>query len=64
MMIESINLISERDDMANKRTKVKWPPRVRQPARPVKITKIAPLYGPAFLDHAELHARLVNGKTF
>jgi len=47
-----------------KRSRLKWPPRTRQPARAVKVTKINPLYGPAVCDHRELHARLVNGKAF
>ena len=51
--------------MSKKRAKLKWPPRTRVTTKgQMRIAQIAPIYGPANLDHAELHARLVNGKAF
>jgi hypothetical protein len=50
--------------MSQKRSRLKWPPRVRQPRRPVTTTRTEPLYGPALYDHKELTARLVHRKAF
>jgi hypothetical protein len=51
------------EDMG-KRARLKWPPRTRQPRRPIKTTQIDPLHGPALFDHEELRARIVLGKKF
>jgi hypothetical protein len=40
----------------SKRVHLKWPPRVRQPRRPVTITRVAPLYGPV---HVQPKARVL-----
>ena len=55
---------TRRDAKLSKRARLKWRPRTRQPARPVTIHKTQPQYGPALYDHAELHARIVNGKAY
>jgi hypothetical protein len=50
----------------SKRARMKWPPRTRVSTKgQMRITKVAPLYGPAnAIPHHELHARLVNGKAY
>jgi len=70
MMIDAIGsadaiMMHERDaNLMAKRHRPKYPPRTRQPRRPVTTSRTNPLHGPAICDHRELHARLVNGKAF
>jgi hypothetical protein len=47
-----------------KRARLKWPPRTRQPRRPIKVSQINPIHGPAICDPEELKARIVYGKAF